>query len=364
MEELRANEALKSTLISGSGSFIQLAESQICAMTSSPYAFTTSNGTAALHLALMALGIGPGDEVIVPAFTYIASANAVLYVGAKPIFVDCDPVTWTIDTHAARAAITSATRAIIGVHLYGHPYNWRELNELATSYKLALVEDAAEAHFSVSFGRRAGTMGDVSTFSFFGNKVLTCGEGGAVTTGDEGLSRKLALIRNQGMDVEKRFYHPVLGNNFRLNNLSAAILTAQLDRRDELLRRRERIFELYREMLAHLEGEISFQVTAPWAEVTPWLFCIVLEKHTERRDSLIQQLSHVGVETRPFFRLASEMPYFENLESTGSDFPAAKRVSQAGLNLPTSSLMNEALVEEVVRKLEKALTNSGSSKGL
>lgn len=347
--------AFDSTFISGVGEFVDECEKLIAKATGASHALVTCNGTASLHLALLALGIGPGDEVIVPSFTYIASVNAILYVGATPVFVDSSLDNWTILPDALPGSLSPRTKAIMGVHLYGHPFDYLSLSRFAKEHGLKLIEDAAEAPFSKSHGTRAGNMGDVASFSFFGNKVLTAGEGGAVTTNDSELFEKMKIIRNQGMDPLERFNHIMIGNNFRLNNLSAAILSAQLRRRSELLSKRQAISNAYQESLSEVDG-ISFQPISEWATWTPWLFSIILNPRANR--SVTEVATHLwshGIETRPFFKPAHLMTPYRNFPGSQNELPNAVKLASGGMNLPTSSLMNENEVFRVAELVSELL---------
>jgi perosamine synthetase len=223
-EEAYASEAIRSSWISSSGAFVQRFEREFASFCESGTALSVTNGTDALHLALIALGVGPGDEVLLPSLTYVATANAVRYVGAEPVFVDVEPGTWCLDPLDIERRITERSRAIIAVHLYGHPADMDEINAVAGRHGLSVIEDAAEAHGATYKGRICGSLGDCATFSFYGNKILTCGEGGALTTSNPELVQRARLFRGQGMDPERRYFFPVIGHNFRLTNVACAIL--------------------------------------------------------------------------------------------------------------------------------------------
>ena len=222
-EEAYASDAIRSSWISSSGKYVTRFEEEFAAACDVEYALSCSNGTVALHLALLALGLRPGDEVIVPSLTYIATANAVRYCGAEPVFVDVDPQTWCLDPEAIESKITSRTRGIIAVHLMGHPADMDAINTHAGVHGLWVVEDCAEAHFAEYKGSPVGSLGSVGTFSFFGNKIFTCGEGGAVTLHDRQLQKRMSMLRGQGMDPQRRYYFPITGYNFRLTNVACAI---------------------------------------------------------------------------------------------------------------------------------------------
>jgi perosamine synthetase len=342
-----ATDAIRSSWISSTGSYVQRFEEEFAQLCGSRAALSICNGTAALHLALLALEAGPGDEIIVPSLTYIATANAVHYVGAEPVFADVDPATWCLDPNAVEAAITPQTRGIVAVHLYGHPADMDALQAVASGHDLWIVEDAAEAHLATYKGRPVGSLGHMATFSFYGNKPFTSGEGGALTTDSEELEKKARLLRGQGMDPERRYYFPVTGYNYRLTNLACALLCAQLERRDELLARRREIFDLYRELLDGIPG-VEFQPTAEWAHPTPWLFSVLVDERRYRRsrDELADLLAKEGIETRPFFIPLHTLPPFQAASAKRSQrLPVTEELGVKGLNLPTySQLENEQVV--------------------
>jgi perosamine synthetase len=357
-EEQNVLEALRSTWISSTGSFIDRFESEFAGLCGTKGALGVCNGTVALHLALLGLDVRPGDEVLVPSLTYIATANAVRYVGAEPVFVDIDPETWCIDPKLLEASITRRTKGIIAVHLYGHPADMDAINHVAAVHGLWVVEDAAEAHFARYKGRPTGGLGDLGTFSFYGNKIITCGEGGAVNVNDRHLELRLRTLRGQGMDPLRRYYFPVTGYNFRLTNLAAAILCAQLDRREEILAGRNRVFTAYTDLLAGIPG-IGFQPIAPWAERAPWLFPITVDakEYGRSRDELIALLSEKSIDTRPFFLALHRLPPFrEESMRRGEALPLTDALSGAGLNLPTFSALTDSQLEYIagtIRQLRR-----------
>ena len=208
------------------------------------------NGTVALHLALLAMGVGPGDEVLIPSLTYIASANAVRYVGAEPVFVDVDPKTWCINPNLLESNISPRSKGIIAVHLYGHPADMDAINQIAKRHGLWVVEDAAEAHLAQYKGRPTGSLAAIATFSFYGNKIFTSGEGGALTLDDPDLEERIRILRGQGVDPKRRYYFPIIGYNYRLTNVACAMLCGQLERRVNILERREWIYQQYLEAIS------------------------------------------------------------------------------------------------------------------
>jgi len=349
-EELNVVEAIRSSWISSSGTFVDRFNGEFADACGVRHAVGVSNGTVALHLALMALGAGPGDEVIVPSLTYIATANAVSYTGATAVFADVDPATWCVDPEHVAELIGPNTVGIIPVHLYGHPADMDRLRELADRHGLWIIEDAAEAPFGAYKGRPTGGLGDIATFSFYGNKVITCGEGGAVTTNSDELADRMRLLRGQGMDLARRYYFPILGYNYRLTNVACAILCAQLDRRTEILAKRHAIADRYRAGLEGLQG-IGDQPIAEWADWTPWLFSILnlLDDERQDRDALMQHLAAASIETRPFFIPVHLMPHHAGgSQPNPSELPNTMRLARQGINLPTHPGMNGDDVDRIV----------------
>ncbi len=357
-EEAYVVEAIRSSWISSTGKFVSRFEQEFAAMCGTRAAIGVCNGTVALHLALLGLDVRPGDEVLVPSLTYIATANAVRYVGAEPVFVDVDSDTWCIDPKLLEASITRRTKGIIAVHLYGHPADMDAINHIAAVHGLWVVEDAAEAHLATYNGRPVGGLADVATFSFYGNKILTCGEGGALTLNDRQLELRLRTLRGQGMDPERRYYFPVTGYNFRLTNVACALLCAQLERKDAIVEARGRIFRAYKELLGGIPG-IGFQPVANWAVPAPWLFCMTVDKaeYGCSRDELMHILSERGIDTRPFFLPLHKLPPFrEESRKRGECLPYTDALSDSGMNLPTYSALRDAQIEqicEIIRQSRK-----------
>ncbi len=355
-EERYAVEAIRSSWVSSTGDFVTRFEKDFAALCGTRSAIGVCNGTIALHLALLALDVRPGDEVLVPALTYIATANAVRYVGAEPVFVDVDPETWCIDPERLEPAMTRRTRGIIPVHLYGHPADMDAINHIAAIHGLWVIEDAAEAHLAHYKGRPAGGLARMGTFSFYGNKIFTCGEGGAVTVNDPHLEKRTRTLRGQGVDPTRRYYFPVTGYNFRLTNLASALLCAQLERHESIIARRKEIFLLYREQLAEIPG-IDFQPRASWAEPAPWLFCITAnaDRFGRTRDELMDMLAEQQIDTRPFFVPLHTLPPFrEESLRRGDELPVTVVLGASGLNLPTYSQMSDSDVERVCAAIRKA----------
>ncbi len=336
-EEAYVVDAIQSSWISSTGPYVDRFEREFAEACDTRSSIAVSNGTIALHLALLAIGVRPGDEVLVPALTYVATANAVRYVGGEPVFVDVDPATWCLDPGKLEDAITPRTRGVIAVHVYGHPADMDVINHVAGIHGLWVVEDAAEAHFATYKGRPVGGLADIATFSFYGNKLITSGEGGAVTLSDPHLGLRARTLRGQGMDPARRYYFPVTGYNFRLTNVACAILCAQLERRTAIVDRRRAIFDIYRSGLEGVPG-IGFQPVAEWADPAPWLFCITIDPNAfgRTRSELVARLDSQGIETRPFFIPLNTLPPFrEGASRRGDAVPVAEALGGSGLNLPT-----------------------------
>jgi perosamine synthetase len=344
-------DCLESSWISSNGKYIERFERTFADYCGVRSALSCANGTVALHLALLALGVGPGDEVIVPTLTYVATANAVVYCGATPVFVDSESQTWNMDPSQLAALVTPRTRGIIVVHLYGHPADMDPILEVARKHGLFVVEDAAEAHGATYKGRKAGSFGDIATFSFYGNKVITTGEGGMVCTDDEALARKVRQLKGQGQDLQRRYWFPIVGYNYRMTNVAAAIGLAQLERIDWHVARRREVAAWYRKHLDSLAG-VRFSPQMPWAESVYWLSSVVLELHGASRDTVMSRMLERGVETRPFFYPMHTLPPYLR---PGAVYPVAERVARAGINLPSSALLVEAQVRRVVETLAWAM---------
>ena len=354
-EERYAVEAIRSSWISSTGPFIGQFEQRFASLCGAQGAVGVCNGTVALHLALLALDVRPGDEVLVPSMTYIATANAVRYVGAEPVFVDVDPHTWCMDPRQVEAAITPRTKGIIPVHLYGHPADMDAINHLAGVHGLWVVEDAAEAHLARYKGRSVGSLASLATFSFYGNKIFTCGEGGAVTVNNPQLELRTRTLRGQGMDPNRRYHFPVTGYNFRITNVACAMLCAQLERAEAIIERRRAIFARYRRELSAVPG-VGMQPIAPWAEAAPWLFSATIDENLFgwTRDDLMNELAASDIETRPFFRpLHTLPPVREMSRRRGEALPVTDALGETGLNLPTYTLMTDEQVSDVCRAVRE-----------
>lgn len=337
--------------VSSAGKFVGQFEEMFARFCDTKYALATSNGTTALHLALLALKIGPGDEVIVPTLTFIATANAVRYTGATPVFVDSEPVSWGIDPARIEAAITPRTKAIVPVHLYGHPADMGPILAIAERHGLAVVEDAAEAHGARWCGRVVGGIGDIGVFSFYGNKIITTGEGGMVTTNRRDLYDAMRLFRDHGMSPERRYWHTVVGYNYRLTNLQAALGVAQMERIDGILARKREIAAAYTHGLSRIPG-LTLPGEASWASAVYWLYSIVIDEAEFgwTRDEVMAYLKDHDVETRPVFPLVHQQPCYD----LAGRFDVAERLSAFGLSLPSAVTLQPAAVDRIVSLLAHA----------
>jgi len=348
-------DCLESSWISSRGKYVERFEAAFAEFCGVRHGASCTNGTVALHLALLALGIGPGDEVIVPTLTFVATANAVRYCGATPVFVDCEPETWNMDPDLIEVRITPRTKAIIVVHLYGHPVDMDVVNSLARRYDLFVIEDAAEAHGAKYKGRMVGSMGHIATFSFFGNKVISTGEGGMVVTNDERLANTVRQLKDQGMDPNRRYWSPVVGYNYRMTNITAAIGLAQVEKIEWHIQRRIEVARWYKENLRAVPG-LSWQVEKPHTRHVFQFFTIVLNSDFPLgRDEVIAHFASRGIEGRPVVYPMHTLPPYRDLVR-GQTFPIAERIAYHGINLPTFAGLNRADVDYVCECLAECLT--------
>jgi len=354
-ELVYVSECVLTGWVSSTGRFVTKFEEIFAQFCEVPHAVSVSNGTTALHLALLGLDIGPGDEVIVPTLSFIASANSVLYTGATPVFVDSEAVTWNMDPEAVARAITPQTKAIMAVHLYGHPANLAALRELCDRHGLFLIEDAAEAHGSMFDGRRIGSFGDVAAFSFFGNKIVTTGEGGMLTTRNADLARKMRMLRDHGMSPERRYHHPVLGYNYRMTNLQAALGVAQMERIEEILAAKRRIGREYHAGLAGAPGLQLPAEVAP-AEHVYWLYSFLVDPAHSAvdRDGLMALLKQEGIDTRPFFGPIHRQPVY----ATGQQLPVAEDAAARGISLPSHASLSSAEIARIAATVRAAVSGT------
>jgi perosamine synthetase len=326
-------DCVDSGWISSLGEYVARFERDFAAFCEAGHGVATSNGTTALHLCLATLGIGAGDEVLVPDLTFVSTANVVRYTGATPVLVDSDPRTWGMDAADARRKLTGRTRAIIPVHLYGHPVDLDPLLRLAADHGLEIVEDAAEAHGARYRGRRVGALGRMGAFSFYGNKIITTGEGGMVVTNDAALAERAAFLRDHAMDPRRRYYHPEIGFNYRMTNIQAAIGCAQLEEAEAMLGRRKTIAAAYRSGLAGIAG-LTGPPAEPWAENVYWMYSVLVEpEFGHDREAVRAGLRARGVDSRPFFVPLHELPPYR----LDAPFPVATALGAKGVNLPSGT---------------------------
>ena len=343
-------DAVQSGWVSSLGPYIEKFEKAFAKFCHTKYALTTSNGTTGLHLALVAAGIGPGDEVIIPDLSFIATANAVVYTGATPIFVDIEEATLAINSECIEKAISSKTKAIIPVHLYGQPANMQEINKMAAKYNLVVIEDAAEAHGATYKNQPVGGLGLCGVFSFYGNKIITTGEGGMIVTNDYQLYERAKFLRDHAMSSAKRYWHNETGYNYRMTNIQAALGLAQLEQIDLFVQKRLEILAWYEKALCNLAC-IKLNRSAEWSKSVPWIICAEIDGlDYESRDALIDLLHLKGIDTRPYFYPMSDMPMFENANTI-----VAHNISKKGINLPIYLELCETDICHIANELISAL---------
>lgn len=354
-------DCIKTGWISSQGKFVRQFESVFSEYCSMPYALAVSNGTVALHLALEALGVGEGDEVIVPDITFAASINAIIYTGATPVIVDVSLDTWTLDLYEVKRAITERTKAIMPVHLYGHPCDMDPLLDLAKKHHIFIIEDCAEALGSLYKGRPVGSFGDAATFSFFGNKTITTGEGGMVLLRDKQIYDHAHVLRDHGMSRDKKYWHDVVGYNYRMTNLQGAIGVAQMERLPEFVESKRRIANFYNKMFASL-NEILCPPEATWSYNSYWLYTFLLNDQMNiSRDELISKLLKNGIESRRTFYGLHEMPIYKQYIKDQKCFSNSELISKNGINLPSSVTLSSQELERIGKAVKSIIDTSQMS---
>lgn len=346
-EKKYVNEAIDSMWISD-GPFVHRLDKMFAEMNQIEFALSTSNGTTALQLSLLALDIKAGDEILVPGFGFAAAANMVVAVGAKPIFVDVDPATMLMDPEKIEAVITKSTKGIMPIHSYGNVCDMDRIVQIAKSKKLFVFEDVAEAMFSKWNGRFAGTYSDVSAFSLHATKTVTTGEGGMVLTHNEDLKKKMALIKSHGM-AGKKYWHVCHAYNFRMTNFQAALGVAQLEKAPVIIQERRRVYDLYKKHLRTVDG-IRIQEIAKNVDPVIWAMPIVIQPEAFKfsRDELIDQLLSAGIETRPGFYTFNQMGMYDSPLLKNSDVLAKNIIC-----LPFYTAMNESDVQFISQEILK-----------
>lgn len=345
----RVMDCLNTGWISSQGEYIAAFESSFAEFCRTRFGIATSNGTTALHLALVTLGIGPGDEVIVPALSFIATANVVVHAGAKPVFADVSEATWTLDPDQVASRITGRTKAVIPVHLYGHPADMTPLMGLAEKKHFWVVEDAAEAHGAEYEGKKVGGIGHLGCFSFYGNKIISTGEGGMIVTNDPEWADRARMLRDHGMSRERKYWHPLVGFNYRLTNVQAAIGMGQMTKLEAILEKKRQIAAYYHQKFEGVAGIVR-PPEAPWAKNIFWLYSILLKPEVDKnRDELIRFLTQAGVESRPLFYPIPAMPPYQGTDS----FPAAEKISARGISLPSGAGLTWGQIDTVVALVQE-----------
>lgn len=348
-------DAVRSGWVSSIGEYIERFERMFAEFCGTEYAVAASNGTTALHLALACLGIKSGDEVIIPDLTFIATANAVAYTGATVVPVDIDGRSLCLDPDAFEKAITSRTRAVIPVHLYGHPARMEKIAAIANTHGIAVVEDAAEAHGAKIGERKVGSLGDCGIFSFYGNKVITSGEGGMLTTNDREIFQKARYLRDHAMSAERRYWHTEVGFNYRMTNLQAALGVAQMERIEQFIEKRGQLMEWYRRGLGGI-SKLRLNYDEPGVKSVYWMVCVEIEGIEEtKRAEIMARLKTEGVDTRPYFYPVSDMPMYSRAHT-----PVAHAVSVRGLNLPSYTDLSETDVGQICNSMKSVLAGLGA----
>lgn len=355
-ERQYVSDCLETTWISSAGKYINMFEEKFAEYCGARHGVACSSGTTAIHLAMEALGIGHGDEVIIPDFTLIVSANMVILSGARPVLVDVDRRTWCIDPKLIEEKITPRTKAIMAVHMYGHPCDMDAIMGIAGKRNLFVIEDCAEAHGAEVNGKKVGAIGDVSCFSFYGNKILTTGEGGMVVCNDDDIAKRLRLLCNQGFQ-EPRFVHNVMGFNYRLTNVQAAIGLAQTEMVEQKVEKKRWIGARYNEFLSGWP-HLTLPVEEPWAKNVYWMYGVVInDSFGLSKEQLMSRLREKGVDTRAFFCPMSLQPVFKGSDQRFPDisgnYPVSVDLWNRGLYLPSGLPLTEEQIQTVVEKVKE-----------
>lgn len=346
-------ECIDTGWVSANGRFVTEFEEKFAAFCGTKYAISCSNGTVSLHLILAAMGIEPGDEVIMPTLTYIATANSVKYCGATPVFVDSVEGTFNIDPAKVEEKITDRTKAIMPVHLYGLAADMGPLMEISKKYNIPIIEDAAEAHGAEYNGKRVGGFGLAASFSFFGNKIITSGEGGMITTNDDELYKRMKLLKGQAVSPEKKYWHVDVGYNYRMTNMQAAIGLGQLEKIDWHIQQRERVAELYKKNLKGVEKYVKLQEEPENCKSVYWMSNVILQDTVEKeRDQVMKEMEECNIEMRPVFYPMHVMPpYYSEQEH----FTVAEKLGARGISLPSHAGLGEEEVKYVCDCLKKII---------
>ncbi|MCK9604183.1 MAG: DegT/DnrJ/EryC1/StrS family aminotransferase [Candidatus Omnitrophica bacterium] len=346
---------VKTGWISSEGSFVKEFEEAFSGFCGVKYGVACMNGTSAIHLGLLSLGIAKQDEVIIPAFTMIATAYAVIYTGAKPVLVDAEPRTWNMDTAQIRGKITKKTKAILPVHIYGHPVDMEPIWKIKKEKKIDILEDAAEAHGAEYKGIKAGALGDAAAFSFYANKIVTTGEGGMVVTNNKRIALAARYFRNMAFQKKVRYLHKDIGFNYRMTNLQAAVGLAQVSKIESLIDKKRRIARIYNERLKNIEG-IEIPREEKWAKNVYWMYGVLIDEKVFglSRDKVREKLYGEGVDTRSFFVPMHKQPVFRKMGLFLKEkYPVAEDISRRGLYLPSGLTLDEKKIDFISDKLKK-----------
>ena len=347
-------ECIDTGWVSANGRFVTEFQNKFAEYNGSKYAIACANGTVTLQLIIKAMHIGPGDEVIMPTLTYVATANAVVNSGATPVFVDVDPNTWNVDPEAVEMAITHNTRAIIPVHLYGLACNMSALMDISNRYGIPIIEDTAEAHGAKWEGKKVGSIGKVGSFSFFGNKIITCGEGGMILTNDDDLYKSLTMLRSQGVDPHKRYWHIIRGYNYRMTNMQAAVGLGQLENINWHINERKRVAKIYKKLISEKLGDyVKMQKVDNEENHVYWMTCITLNENVKKeRDEIMAEMEEKNIEMRPMFYPMHIMPVYRD---NSLKLPVAEKLAKTGICLPSHSKLNEETLAYIIDSLAKII---------
>lgn len=344
-------DAMETGWISSAGNYIAKFEETFAAFLGVKHAVTATSGTTAIHLALASLGVGPGDEVIVPSFTMIGSVDPILYVGAKPVFVDCEPDTYNIDPALIGPKLTAKTKVIMPVHIYGHSCDMDPILAIAKQRGIAVLEDAAEAHGATYKGRKCGSMGTVNAFSFYGNKIVTTGEGGMLVTDADAIAAEARMLKDLAHSPKRRFWHERMGFNYRMTNLQAAVGLGQMAHIAEFLAKKKWMADAYARGLGDIRG-LRLPVTKPYAENVHWMYAILLEDSFPlSKDAFRAALKERGVDTRDFFYPTAAMPLVAQYVDPQERFPVTERIAERGLYLPSGLALTGEQVAYVCQSI-------------
>lgn len=349
------NDALDTGWISSAGKYIGEFEKAFASYIGVKHAITTTSGTSALHLSLRTLGVGPGDEVIVPDFTMFATILSVVYCGATPVFIDCERETYNLDVEQLPAKITEKTKAIIPVHLFGHPCDMDPILTIASNHNIAVVEDAAEVHGAEYRGRKCGSMGNINAFSFYGNKIITTGEGGMVVTDDDALAERARSLKDLAHVPVRRFLHQEVAYNYRMTNLQAAVGLGQMEHIEDFLRTKDWMAEEYGKRLSGIKG-LRLPITKEGVRNVYWMYAVLVEDELGMsRDDLCAKLKEKGVDTRDFFLPSHSQPALEHLHLLETSSPVTEDIAQRGFYLPSGLALTQGQIEYVCDCVEEII---------